>query len=126
MGTSGTAYRRTQLPWGNQEETERRCNMDDSGLAAPQQSVSFPAVTLSGAADMAGNVWEWCSTRWQEDYNNYERTVSDDFTVSEIRVLRGGSFVFDRVLVRCAARFRGYPGHRNRSFGFRVVVSPGF
>jgi iron(II)-dependent oxidoreductase len=40
------------------------------------------------------------------------------------RVLRGGSFFSSAVLVRCAARFRGYPSYHFRNFGFRVVVAP--
>ena len=37
---------------------------------------------------------------------------------------RGGSFAFDRELVRCACRYRGSPNGRYGNFGFRVVASP--
>jgi len=39
-------------------------------------------------------------------------------------VLRGGSFLFDRNLVRCASRLRLGPNDRSHYVGFRVV-SPG-
>ena len=43
-----------------------------------------------------------------------------------LRVLRGGSFGYDALFVRCAFRDRNYPLYRNAVvLGFRVV-SPGF
>ena len=75
---------------------------------------------------MAGNVWEWCSTAWQDDYENYEQKVSDDLTVDGLRVLRGGSFFDNRYSVRCASRDGGDPEFRLSHYGFRVMMSPGF
>ena len=41
-----------------------------------------------------------------------------------LRVLRGGAFHGNQGYVRCAFRYRGFPGGRDYYVGFRVVVSP--
>ena len=74
---------------------------------------------------MGGNVWEWCSTAWQDDYESYEQNVTDDLTVDGFRVLRGGSFFDPRGGVRCAYRDWSDPVIRDNGVGFRVVMSLG-
>ena len=51
---------------------------------------------------MAGNVWEWCLTKWQKIY----ATPPDDDPAGDAsRVLRGGSWYDDSPgSVRCAFR----------------------
>ena len=78
-----------------------------------------------GLCDMHGNVWEWQSDRWHDDYNGapadgsvWERRDSDR------RVLRGGSCYSDAKFLRCAVRYRfnwQYRWDFNR--GFRLVCS---
>jgi iron(II)-dependent oxidoreductase len=76
--------------------------------------------------DLAGNVWEWCSTAWQKEA--YPFQVKDEWTLEYLRtdvlrVLRGGAFYYDLYYARCASRDGNYPGSRIRLNGFRVVVS---
>ena len=75
-----------------------------------------------GGADMAGNVWDWCSTKWRGDYKDYERSVDDDLAGADPRVVRGGSFDYIGYLVRCACRGGFDPGGRYYDVGFRVFV----
>jgi formylglycine-generating enzyme required for sulfatase activity len=65
---------------------------------------------------MAGNVWEWTSSGYSQDYNA-ERT-------DEKRVYRGGGWGFhDLSLVRVAYRGSGVPTYRGADLGFRCASS---
>jgi hypothetical protein len=57
--------------------------------------------------DTLGNVWEWC-----EDYDNQG---------SHRRVLRGGSWLNNQVLVRASSRGRSEPADRTDVIGFRCA-----
>jgi formylglycine-generating enzyme required for sulfatase activity len=118
--TDGRIY-----PWGNKGEPGKHCNMIGTGIGTTSAVGIFPAGNAEcGAADMAGNVWEWCSTKWRENYEGYERKPDDTLDGKEPRVLRGGAFYGSGNFVRCAGRGRSSPDFRNDYVGFRVVASP--
>jgi len=73
--------------------------------------------------DMAGNVWEWTSTKWTGNYANYVAEVDNSLEGNERRVVRGGSFVTVHGYVRCAVR-NGYD-YVDFNVGVRVAWSPG-
>jgi formylglycine-generating enzyme required for sulfatase activity len=92
---------------------------------------SFPANPW-GLYDMHGNVWEWCSDQW---HNNYEGAPEDgrawiDDEVNEkkndmnIWLLRGGSWDDRPADCRSAYRLNSRPVYRSGSFGFRVCCLP--
>jgi len=86
----------------------------------------FPGgATPYGCEEMSGNVWEWCATKWQNNYEEYRNDNTIDRT-DVSRVLRGGAFYNDGRLVRCAYRLGSGPDLGDYSRGFRVVVSPLF
>jgi gamma-glutamyl hercynylcysteine S-oxide synthase len=77
-----------------------------------------------GLYDVAGNVWEWCSTKYAVyPYNPNDGRENPPVSYSEWgRVLRGGSWADgDYGSLRCAARHGDYPGIRYGSIGFRCV-----
>ncbi len=72
---------------------------------------------------MAGNVWEWCHTPWQENYKDYQSEPENQGKDAS-RVIRGGSYLSSAYNVRCSARNYYDPNNRDRSVGFRVSLSP--
>jgi formylglycine-generating enzyme required for sulfatase activity len=117
--TDGRLY-----PWGNEFDL-RRCNMGETDIGGTAAVGLFPLGDAAcGAADMVGNVWEWCSTKWLPDYVDYECKVDNDLASIERRVLRGGAFYSNAQLLRCTTR-NSYaaPGNRYSSIGFRVVAT---
>ena len=118
-GTDGRIY-----PWGDEWDA-KRCNSSEGGKGATTPVGAYPnGASLYGLLDVAGNVWEWCQTRWVGDYRGYaemERELQG-LEGDAPRVRRGGSFRSPRRLVRCAFRRRHYPGYRVESGGLRVVA----
>ncbi|MCX6910160.1 MAG: SUMF1/EgtB/PvdO family nonheme iron enzyme [Verrucomicrobia bacterium] len=114
------------FPWGNEEECQQRCNMGDTGIGHTSAVGLFPSGNAEcSAADMAGNVWEWCRTKWMNSYQGYEQKVNDELEGQDSRVLRGGSFGLVRGLLRCARRYYCDPDYRLVCVGFRVVLVAG-
>jgi formylglycine-generating enzyme required for sulfatase activity len=102
QGTDGRVY-----PWGDEFERQR-ANTSESGDIGATAVCTYPqGVSPVGAWDMSGNVWEWM--RSSRDEKHF--------------VLRGGSWVGDLRVARCASRVRGMPADFDGNVGFRVVVS---
>ena len=101
-GTDGREY-----PWGEKFDKEK-CNTRESGIGRTTRVTRYPnGVSPEGCYDMAGNVWEWTDSFFDEDKDSY--------------MLRGGSWNFDRGFARCADRVHDNPALRNSSIGFRCV-----
>jgi len=117
-------------PWGN-DWREDACNSAESQIRRTSAVGMFPSgVNWTGNVyDLAGNVWEWCATRWQEKYDdNYsalrgEDEWSDRYLEGEdYRVLRGGSSLNGARFVRGASRDGFDPRLRYTLRGFRCVL----
>jgi formylglycine-generating enzyme required for sulfatase activity len=118
-GTDGRRY-----PWGNRWNAAL-CNNGESGPGAttPVGQYSPAGDSPYGCADMAGNVWEWCSSLYQP--YPYERGDGrENLEEQGNRVLRGGSWYNDNpAWVRCASRDGDLPGLNYGLLGFRVARS---
>ncbi len=128
-GTDGQLYPWSHtLPSGADQEVATRCNMTDTGLGTTSAVGLFPAgASPYGCLDMSGNVWEWCLTKWVDNYKGYEERMESlqELEGDALRVWRGGGFGNHQWLVRCAVRLGDLPLNRIRNYGFRVVGASG-
>lgn len=75
-----------------------------------------------GLYDMAGNVWEWTSTRFYKGYGDVE--IDSIFIKYDARITRGGAWCYYPAQMRCSDR--GYFGRDDfwtGSLGFRCVIN---
>ena len=77
-----------------------------------------------GGADMAGNVWEWTCTLYQDYPYDPEDGCVNLVDSSNFRVARGGSWRDGLSSARAAYRFRSLPVNWDFNRGFRVVWRP--
>lgn len=67
-----------------------------------------------GIYDMSGNVWEWCSDNWSDNYSSPRN--------GSYRVFRGGSWYYTAANCRVAHRNYYAPGGRNSDLGLRLAL----
>ena len=103
-GTDGRLY-----PWGN-EWRGGYCNSVEAGIGStiPVSQFSPQGDSPYGCVDMAGNVWEWTASWYDEK--------------EKCRVVRGGSWHYGQDFARAAYRNFDLPDYRDDDNGFRVVV----
>lgn len=111
--------------WGNEWDAAK-CNSAESniGTTTPVGKYSPGGDSFYGAADMSGNVWEWCADWHDENYysNSPEKNPKGPGS-RDSRVLRGGSWDSRAVYARCADRLRNNPVLRHYKWGFRCARS---
>jgi formylglycine-generating enzyme required for sulfatase activity len=118
-GTDGRRY-----PWGDRPDPNL-ANYDDTGIGTTSPVGCFPGgASPYGCEEMAGNVWEWTSSKYQP-YCYVPDDGREDPAGDAPRTLRGGSFRGLDLDVRCAYRFGYVPNYGSDLDGFRVVRSPG-
>jgi iron(II)-dependent oxidoreductase len=86
----------------------------------PSGASAWLAADKQFAHDLAGNVWEWCSTKWH-NYKDHGRRDLEDPAGTDGRVLRGGSFYYGMGCVRCAYRGWEHPEVSGAGMGFRCA-----
>jgi formylglycine-generating enzyme required for sulfatase activity len=119
-GTDGRTY-----PWGEGIDCDHAQYNECGDQTMPVGSKS-KGVSPYGALDMAGNVWEWVSDRYQEDYY---QTAPDRNPQGPNKgtgqVMRGGSWSEAPINARCAYRSWYMPDARYFNLGFRCARDSG-
>lgn len=114
------------FPWGVDADTTTRAHtrFDGLDLDAATPVGAFPlGRTVDGLLDVAGNVWEWTSSRAlppSPENDGHRHCVEGVVDV----VVRGGSWFSDvNGAVRCGYRGIDLPQNVYYDVGFRIVVS---
>jgi hypothetical protein len=107
-GWAGRGEQGREYPWGNEEPDATRANYKGAGPEEPTPVGLYPCgATPEGVEDMAGNVWEWTESWYDESQTE--------------KVLRGGSRGYEALSLRSSARSGIRPELKLSNFGFRVA-----
>lgn len=102
-------------PWGN-EFSPRNTNSKETAKNYAVPIGSYPSgASPFGVLDLAGNVAEWTSSDYQP-YPNSKTTPQKGF-----KIIRGGSFFFDKTLAMVTTRFTEKPDVTKQFLGFRCA-----
>ena len=78
------------FPWGGDPDPDK-ANYYDTGIGATSAVGCFPKGKSDyGMQDMVGNTFEWCATKWEDDYQSYRN--DNNLDGKESRAVRGGAF----------------------------------
>ncbi len=101
-GTDGRKY-----PWGNAFD-KKKCNSEKSGIGATTPVTKYTkGISPSGCFDMAGNVWEWCESWYDQS--------------RDLRVVRGESWGTSPENLRASLRSWLPTDIRGSTLGFRLA-----
>jgi len=112
-------------PWGNRWDS-RKCNSREERKrgTTPVGAYSPAGDSPYGCADMVGNVLEWVTDWYHEDYYARSSARQNPYGPSSgaVKVLRSGSWSADRWGARCTSRYQGNRKAASPEAGFRCAI----
>jgi formylglycine-generating enzyme required for sulfatase activity len=113
-----------KFPWGDKWESHF-CNAKESRLNRTNPVGIFPKdKSPNSCMDMAGNVWEWCSDWFGENYySNCALKNPKGPESGSLRILRGGSWFCFPGSCRVTSRLSYSQELRDDGVGFRLAKS---
>jgi len=125
----------SQFPWGDSLPDGRKANYADKNTSyawrdryaddgyAHVAPVGTYEANGYGLYDMAGNLLQWVRDYYGEDYYRFSPDVDPEGPgQGENRVMKGGSWLFGPVNLRCAFRGWARPETAFANVGFRVAI----
>ena len=112
-----------EWPWGDQWDPAR-CNTAECSHSPGMMAVgrfSSAGDSPYQAADMSGNVWEWCASV-MAPYPYRSADGRESKAALGKRIIRGGAWGEGRYRCRCASRNATRPEDIGFTIGFRVVL----
>lgn len=110
---------KTSYSWGNQRPTP------DKARFRSRSSISVYANSPSGdydLIDMNGNVWEWVSDKYEQNYYAYSPQKNPKgASVGRFNVIRGGGWYSDEKALRSTGRLWFSPESAEISIGVRCA-----
>lgn len=110
----------TKYSFGDGEGTLGIYAWYDANSGSRTHEVATKQPNAWGLYDMHGNVWEWVQD-WYGDYPSGSVTNPKGATSGSERVLRGGSWGNNTVILRSACRSSYAPSVRDQFLGFRLI-----
>jgi len=113
-------------PWGNTAPNAELLNFNRNVGDVTNIGKYPDGKSVYGVLDMAGNVWEWVNDWYDASYYQVSDSMNPPGPVSDIypyRVLRGGSWIDGKNVMRSSNRFKNYPYASNYNTGFRCALS---
>jgi formylglycine-generating enzyme required for sulfatase activity len=121
--------RARRYPWGDGWDEARASTLEGRVLTTTPVGVYPEGAAPCGALGLAGNVWEWTASRWgpgvERPAFGYPYDPDDgreDAGGTDLRVVRGGSWLVGARDARCAYRNGYFPDVRYDGLGFRALL----
>ncbi|MBX3084504.1 MAG: SUMF1/EgtB/PvdO family nonheme iron enzyme [Anaerolineae bacterium] len=115
-----------EYPWGSDWVQDYSVNTYNSHGKSAEVGSKPKGVSWVGAYDMAGNVWEWVQTQYDQTDYPYPYQADDGRNIeqgSNNRVSRGGAWFVDASYLRSAYRSWDFPADGGSGYGLRCARS---
>ncbi len=114
---------KNSYPWGDEPVNDSLCNYGNKNTGVTDVGIYSPlGNSLFGCSDMAGNVWEWTVSPFDEK-EIYHPGNDFDKTFTKRLVCKGGAWSFPKQYTKCSSRYKFLPNSIHDYIGFRILIT---